>query len=265
MDRLANVIDRFRAVSRLRRAAGKRVFRSSAERSVYRRLPRLEVLEQRTLLSVAAAVDGSLRGILPLAKVETISADCDQAARWTLEAEDVAIAESRMHVALPNPCFQIVDAGDGWQQISADSLVEAGDGGSPALPGRLLRFLLPADVDLSSVSLRLEQAVERVLPGTYRIHPAPLAAADKNGQLTFGVADDAQIVAGKNLGIYGADEYFGPACCVLLDCQQMGRYKIADVYYSPFTYNPVTGSIKLSEGDGWDLAALGNRFSANSG
>ena len=130
-------------------------------------------------------------------------------------------------------------------QITAPGFVSSGDGGNPALPGQLLRFALPSDTDLATVSLTVDSRHEVAVPGVFSIAPVPTSAADLgDGTILLGTSN---LVDGKNMLVYGQDAEFGPLGCTLVSAQQMGRWKIAEVYYSPFAYNPVAGSVRVAD------------------
>jgi autotransporter-associated beta strand protein len=124
--------------------------------------------------------------------------------------------------------------------------VAGGDGGNPQLPAGELRIALPPDADLGSVSLALQSSQVEVLPGSCQIAPAPLAATSDGDQTVVDTAG-RQIVGGKNVLVYASDAYYGPACATLVGTEQLGRWKMAVVEYSPFQYDPVTGSLRATE------------------
>jgi hypothetical protein len=191
------------------------------ERTNRSRLLRMEPLEQRTVLSIAVhslAVDG--------ASPQTHS----------------------LQINLSDPEFNFVDNGNGWQQIASGDLTSGGFAGNPKLPNKLLHFLLPADADLSSVKLQTVMSTEQLLPGAHKILPVdPPATTTVGGGTVQDYPPGMQIVNGQNMLVYGIDADYSLGTIVLADTQQMGKYKMADVYFSPFSYNPVSGTVKVAK------------------
>ena len=198
-----------------------------ADRTIHSRALRLESLEQRTVLSI------SVNSLVLDANFPEVHA---------------------IQVTLPDLEYHFVDCGNGLQQIISNELTAGGESGNPELPGRLIRVLLPSDTDLSSVTLQGMTSVEQVSPVTHKIKPVdPLVTDSAEGTAIFDYPQGAEIVGGKNALVYGTNAYYGLQPVTLGGCEQMGRYKFADVYYSPFAYNPVSGSVKAALDVGFSL------------
>ena len=167
-----------------------------------------------------------------------------------LGLDDLATSEATVPTALQVDLtceeFYLEELSGGKHRIVAADLPGTGDGGSPELPGRLLRFALPPDTDLESVSLEVLPEILTAVEGTYDIVPAPLVAAMVGDSLVM-EATGEHIVDGKDMLVYNHDADYDPESCTLVSAQQMGRWKTAEVYYSPFAYNPVTGVVKVAE------------------
>lgn len=186
-----------------------------------KRALRMEPLEQRTVLSIAVhslAIDGP------------------------------APQTHSLQINLSDPEFNFVDNGNGWQQIASGDLAVGGQAGNPQLPGQLMHFLLPADTDLSTVKLQAVMSTEQSLPGAYKLSPVDaLATTTDDGRTVLDYPADAQIVNGQNMYVYGRDADYSLGTIVLGGTQQAGKYKMADVYFSPFSYNPVSGTVKVAK------------------
>lgn len=164
------------------------------------------------------------------------------------------------------------------ERLTAENLQTGGGSGTPALPQSLLRIALPPDADLESVRLTVVSAAETQVPGTHDLAPglvayryAPVSTDDPRvaaagigdgfgewdsssvlGSLdTFGslvLADPNQnIVDGRDADVYSTDAFLDSEYSTLVGAQQMGRWKIAEVLYSPFSYNPVTDEVRVVE------------------
>ena len=148
-------------------------------------------------------------------------------------------------------CFSIDEYGifetqSGEHSIQVAGMSDSGQGGNPQLPSSVLRVALPPDTDLETVVLEMHSETVTPLMGDFNIPPAPLAAAEVDGQVIYDAASD-QIVDGKNSLVYSCDEYYDTETCTLLATQQMGRWKLAEILCSPFAYNPVSQDLYVTE------------------
>ena len=214
-----------------------RLSRSNYRRLSTRRL-RLEPLENRAMLSVTATADpDDVLFSYPKEGGIEISLSCDDYAFEPLE--------------------------DSVEQLTAENMESAGASGAPELPYRLIRIALPADADLDSVRLTTGTTTEETVPGTHDLAPAPVVysyetesdlstlgllgdADETTTSTTLVLADSSQsIVDGRDADVYATDSFLSTEYCTLLDTQQMGRWKFADVAYTPFSYNPVTDEVRV--------------------
>jgi autotransporter-associated beta strand protein len=227
---MGNFAGRFGRV--LLRARGRRALRKrrpgrSRAPSARGRRALLERLEERTFLSI---------GPVPAAAA---APGADLVATTLVKPGELLLQFSPQD-------FSVQQEADGTQQIVSSGLVGAGNGGSPELPGELVRLALPMDTDLGSVTLVPQSSQVTVVPGVANLAPAPTAETDGGGQADAGSPATA-LVNGKNPAVYGQNAYYGQPAATLVSTQQMGRWKIAEVYYSPFQYNPVTGSVRETQ------------------
>ena len=148
-----------------------------------------------------------------------------------------------MQVRLALDHFDITCGSDGLHHIQVQSLEGGSEPGCPELPGRLLRFALPMDADLDTVTLEVNTAQHETLAARFNVAPAPLPASSASDTAPVGTA----MAAGRNSEVYGTDAYYGADQATLVGAQQMGRWKIVEVYYRPFAYNPATGSLRVCE------------------
>ena len=176
------------------------------------RRPRLEVLEPRLPLSAMAAVASS-PGVL--------------------------------RVQLSCPAYTLESQSDGQDRIVATGLSSFGTSGNPELPGTLLRIALPLDADLNSVELSTTSVRVDGVAGAYAIGPVA-ATATTDGDNVILDSASVDLVDGKNLAVYGVNAFCNTESARLVSVQQMGRWKFAEVYYSPFQYNPVAESLRVA-------------------
>ena len=245
---LGSVFDRFRRQHQLACHCRKALRLGPMGRAL-----RLEPLEDRRLLSLTPGGDES--GVN--------SVVFDGSRYGTIE----------MSVACTEYSFESVEGT--VERLTAEALESAGAGGAPELPQRLLRVALPPATDLESVRLSVLESREVGVAGEHDLAPAPLAytyAPVESGEAEPGLADpfaeadlvsadavvdvsaelvladpDQNVVDGRDVDVYGTDAFVGEEYCTLVDVQQMGRWKIAEVAYSPFSYNPVTDEVRVVE------------------
>ena len=70
------------------------------------------------------------------------------------------------------------------------------------------------------------------LPAAYHLTAAPAAATDTAAGTVYDTGG-VQLVDGKNPAVYGTNAYYNSESCTLIDVQQMGRWKIAEVPVQP--------------------------------
>ena len=209
-----------------------------ADRAIFRHKLHLESLEDRRLLSVVGPGSGNADSTLAslAANTNAFLEVAPSVQRGTSRGE------IQVHLQPGASTFETLPNGE--VSLLSAGLDPSGDGGSPQLPAKLVRIALPIDARLDSVALTVSSSREETIPGSYHLTAAPVAAADTESGIVY-ASESSSLLDGKNQLIYNTDAYYDPACCTLIDVQQMGRWKIAEVSYSPFEYNPVTGSVCL--------------------
>jgi subtilisin-like proprotein convertase family protein len=135
-------------------------------------------------------------------------------------------------------------AQNGEVRLSSSGLDTVGDVGAPELPSKLLRIALPIDASVDNVTLTVDSSKVKKVSGSYHLTAGAVPVTDS----ALGTVYDTggiQLVDGKNPSVYQVNAYYGQQFCTLLDVQQMGRWKIAEVLYSPFEYNPAKGTVRV--------------------
>ncbi|HQO91028.1 MAG TPA: C25 family cysteine peptidase, partial [bacterium] len=113
--------------------------------------------------------------------------------------------------------------------------------GDPAIPAPYsVRFLLPDQTDLETVTVSIDNLEEEMLSGTFDVDPVPeLPGIGEKKYLL-----DADIVDGKNMDIYSVDAFFPADYKNDVHIGKMRTTKIVDVEIFPYKYNPVTKQLK---------------------
>lgn len=129
-------------------------------------------------------------------------------------------------------------------------LATSGTVGQPALPVVPLRFLLAPDADMATISLTVFDTVSQVLPADYVVQPvlAPIIcgclAVTPLPNSAARMAVEAQVAI--DTGVYHTNAWF-PSVRFHYTTGALGQYKLLDLSYSPYVYNPVTLKLKKIE------------------
>ena len=156
--------------------------------SLLRQCPAMDALEPRLLLSST----GIVPPVVHLYAADTtdqssvLAVDLEpplvtDSGTWTEVTAESGLAScetlsaSAMQVDLSLVLVEITTLPNGEHRISSPGLFASGEGGTPELPERLLRFALPPDADLDSVCMEFLSNDARGIEGAYGIAPAPLS------------------------------------------------------------------------------------------
>jgi len=124
---------------------------------------------------------------------------------------------------------------------------QRGIGGQPALPCLSIQVLLPPDADVRTLRGSLTNAVIKTLSGSWQVDPMPPEFSPGKG---VAWPESARISEGKDLRIYGNDEFFPKCHLQQVAGAKFSRWLLAEVIVRPFRYNPVTGTLQqLKTGD----------------
>ncbi|MBN2564973.1 MAG: hypothetical protein JXB46_04615, partial [Candidatus Eisenbacteria bacterium] len=179
----------------------------------------------------------------------------------------VALSVSAPSSAMNATAVSSFDAADvafgslrSYQTVSIPGLGTMSAVGSPELPVRVLRFVIPPDASVEEVVVG--HVFEEELPGTYRI--APRQPEVPIGETSEWVVPDATVY--ESDGLYPSERvsYLGDG--------YLGGYRIASVAVHPLQYEPATGrllaatdvSVELVLGRGADRSARRARVTRRS-
>ncbi len=135
--------------------------------------------------------------------------------------------------------YTIEDLEDG-EVVMMEGFGVAGPAGSPMLPVKVYEVALPPDVVWDSVALSVVNSNETTIPGVYDITPNPPGATWRDGELYLNWGDATNIVDGRDMDIYGSDEFWPTASADLRPPGQMRKWKFARVEFRPVRHNPVS-------------------------
>ena len=119
-----------------------------------------------------------------------------------------------------------------------------GKPGQPNLPCYTLTFLLPANADMSKVTVDIENVTEQELGGVYSVTPAVPPRTSSSVAWPQGVT----IVDGRDIAVYSNNAFFPTSNKGAVRFGQLRQYKLVDVTICPYRFNPVTGALKQLTG-----------------
>ncbi len=117
--------------------------------------------------------------------------------------------------------------------------------GDPSLPYQIYDVVVPPNIDWETLTLKYEEVEAQTLPGDHYIGPAPPMRARVGDEELVIWGEGKAIVDGKNMNIYGHDEFFPKEAVAILSQSQMRKWKFVRIGVSPVQYNPVSGKLRL--------------------
>lgn len=147
--------------------------------------------------------------------------------------------------SLPNvPDPTLVDGYARWN-LGLDGIQ-----GQPALPYSRLEFVMAPDADMGTISVVFLDTVSRVLPEDYLVHPVskilPCACTVPETLPSSAARAVGVVPVGGDSVDYQTDAWF-PSARSRFRTGALGQYKILDITYSAFVYNPVTLKLRKIE------------------
>lgn len=142
-------------------------------------------------------------------------------------------------VTLEAETYNISKDNSGYDVIIMDQFSDRVKTGDPMLPQRTFDVLLPPDVDLSSLQLKIISTKTQVLDGTYDIKPSPKWMPQ--------TSDENALETTKNESTYRTDADYPSNSVLLMPSSQMRKWMFVPVNFIPFQYNPVTKKLTLHE------------------
>lgn len=154
-------------------------------------------------------------------------------------------ARGELAYSFTAPDYPIVTGENGLNAVELEGFVPQGLPGDPELPSALYYLALPPLIPLDSVTLEINAVEQREIPGHYRIAPVEPALSQAGGEARpyWGPNADT-IVDGKNTAVYENDAYFPADPVQLAAVSQMRKWRIAELRFTPVSYNPASGRLR---------------------
>ena len=135
--------------------------------------------------------------------------------------------------------YEIMDAGDGYQEIEMEGFGQLLIPGKPKLPSRIFAIAIPPGVTADSVEVTGIGLVE--IPGTYKIAPAPMVAPMS---ATEGEIEEIRVEYERiRKQAYASDAAYPSQAGMLKNQGAYRKYNLVQVRFSPFYYQAKSGKL----------------------
>ena len=135
--------------------------------------------------------------------------------------------------------YEIVDAGDGYQEIKMEGFGQLLEPGKPKLPSKIFHIAIPPGVKVDSVEVVGAGLTE--LPGTYNIVPAPMVSPLS---ATAEEIEKARVEYNEIVRrAYSSDQPYPAQVGRFVKQGAYRKYNLAQVRYSPFYYRAKSGRL----------------------
>ena len=130
--------------------------------------------------------------------------------------------------------YEIVDAGDGYQEIKMENFGQLLDPGKPKLPSKIFTIAIPPGTDVVSVQVEGENPTK--LEGSYTILPTPSPMPGNNDESLIQKANE--IYERNYQATYSSDAPYPENRGKFITQGGYRKYNIVDVRFTPFEYRP---------------------------
>ncbi len=134
---------------------------------------------------------------------------------------------------------------DGYRSISMESFDSISEPGEPALPTKVFRLLMPAGATFTRLEVISQDA--ETLTGSYLVKeaptPQPISEGAEGELLDY---EPVEIVPPK-AEIYQSDKVYPAQTVAALDRGQMRKYTIQEIRFNPIQYQPLSGTLTLTD------------------
>jgi hypothetical protein len=137
-------------------------------------------------------------------------------------------------IPLTAPGYKIELGQDGFHKIVIDGFYSYGLPGYPDVPCKVYRIAVPPQTDLRSIKVGFDETGISSL-GSFEIRELPPMAAWRDGQL----------IVEPKANVYSSNAFYPEKTIEVLGTSQMRKWRMVNIQYNPFRYNPVTKELKL--------------------
>lgn len=141
-------------------------------------------------------------------------------------------SEQTYHFKAPD--YRIEMLKDGFHKILMDGYFSYAVPGYPDVPSKIFQIAVPPDVDLKSIDIEYHER-GKISLGSFYIPELPPMETWVNGQR----------IIGKKADVYSNDLYYPEDTIEYLGFSQLRKWRIINIKYTPFLYNPVTKDLSF--------------------
>lgn len=140
--------------------------------------------------------------------------------------------------------YKILGKAQSGEFIDMKSFHATTSPGDPVLPFRIYDMAVPPNIDWNSLKLTFETETVEV-PGEHIVPPVPPLRARVGDEELIDWGEGKDIVAGRNINVYGKKEFYPAEPVKILSRSQMRKWKFVKVGFTPIQYNPVDKKLRL--------------------
>jgi hypothetical protein len=186
------------------------------------------------------------------------------ACSFAVAAPSTGQADGTIRIPLPESDVAVRTDADGLGRFTGTDTQYIGQTGEPSIPSQSVRVLLPPDADAATVEATVTGYRWTGIDGEWDIPPVgALAVGDGDSTCAVSPTDEA-IVNARDPGIYESDALFPAEPIVKVDVQEMRGWKMAQVLYAPFAYNPVEKQVFQLSGNAIEVTFETTSFKTSS-
>lgn len=139
-------------------------------------------------------------------------------------------AEQEYHFKAPD--YIVETTKGGFHKILMEGYFSYGVPGYPDLPSKIFQIAVPPDTDLNGIEFEYHE-LGRISLGTFHIEELPPMVTWVDGNR----------IIGKKADVYSNNSDYPGKTVEHLGFSQMRKWKIVNIKYTPFQYNPVTKNL----------------------
>ena len=117
--------------------------------------------------------------------------------------------------------------------------------GDPVLPVRIYEVAVPPNIDWDSLELTVDPGRTVTLRGEWDLVPAPPLRARVGDEELIDWGYGKDIVAGRNMKVYGQDQFFPREPVRIVSQTQLRKWRFVRLEFSPVQYNPARKSLRV--------------------
>ncbi|NMC62216.1 MAG: hypothetical protein GYA55_03525 [SAR324 cluster bacterium] len=157
----------------------------------------------------------------------------------------IALGEEEI-VYYKMPSYQLGKLTSEYDVINVHGLSDRSLPGDPKVPETELSVALPPNVDETSVKVETKVLSSTILPGSFKLAPAPPFVTFIDGRVVLNWGPNQNsIIDGKNINVFAKNAYYPEFPAELSVLSSLRAWRFARIRVNPVQYNPVVGLLRL--------------------